>query len=644
MFNRTQGGGGHIPHGFPGNMNDPRQALPVRPAGPPAQGSGGLPSARGTRPAGPHPLQRQARGTQPAGPSQPAAAAEPAAPVVGARTTVLDTVDWNSKANLEDIGHLIVLGHDQRRGDPRLGHAQVGGRPDTRLDLYTDSTMPVQDFHRGEAKGRQAALTVLENTEHAFRLQGTPAGREIERARTWLANPDNRLTAGAFGGMMKAVSEAVHAQEMQRAGPSRAPRQTGRMPMDCMTHLGYEIRHAQRNAGPGQQEFLRKLGFETMDRVMQHRLSFGSTKAWLDKVADDCEDRGLGGLARLAGQLSDDIPAPSQLRDHATQLHDNVYGRALESVMINELVHNTPDSVKDSMEALSGHLDHALSRLAPGDQQRTAVAVQDMMRHERRGWQANAPELEAFFQAPPGHELRALKNLLRAPKETGFDCIAVPYLTVKMSLCMGDGAPWMRRANVNYRDVVGPASARETEMQPNPNRATAKAGITSHHQPDTVRTHPAEAAMHPGDRNRPKLHDTSPELRSALQHGEPFVSGVSGSTNIVMHAVGHMLAKGGDIDAKDALLGTMMFLTHDGGHSMHEAMWVGNQLDGKLGLGMGMPGGDPAKYVSDYDSFIESFGPENGRDTLRAAADKAWQVTLNQFGRTSHFSADNPAP
>lgn len=639
MFNRTQGGGGYFPQGFPVDMNDGRQALPARPADPAARGPSGPPAPRAParRPAGPHPLQRQALGTPAAGP-----APEPA-PVVGARTTVLDTVDWNSKETLEDIGHLIVLGHDQRRGDARLGHAQVAGQPDTRLDLYTDPGMPLQDFHRGEAKGRQAALTVLSNTEHAFRLQGTSAGQEIERARMWLANPANRLTAAAFGGMMKAVSEAVHAQEMGRAGPSRAPRLTGRMPMDCMTHLGYEIRHARRSASPRQQEFLRKLGFETMDRVMQHRLSFGATKAWLDEVAADCADHGLHSLGRLAGKLCDDIPPPSQMRQHATQLHDNVYGRALESVMINELVHKTPDSVKDSMEALSGHLDHALSRLAPHDQQRVAVAVQNMMRHERRGWQANAPELEAFFQAPPGHELRALKNLLRAPKETGFDCIAVPYLTVKMSLCLGDGAPWMRQANVNYRDVVGPASARETEMQPNPNRVSAKAGITSHHHPDTVRTHPAEAAMHPGDRNRPRLHDTSAELRSALRHGEAFVSGVSGSTNIVMHAVGHMQAKGGDIDAKDALLGTMMFLTYDGGHSMHEAMWVGNQLDGKLGLGMDMPGGDAANYVSDYDGFIESFPPEKGRDTMRAAADTAWQVTLDQFGRTSHFSADNPA-
>jgi hypothetical protein len=414
--------------------------------------------------------------------------------------------------------------------------------------------------------------------------------------------------------------------------------------MDCMTNLGYEIRHAQRNALPGQQKFLRDLGFETQDRVMQHNLGLGATKDWLEELIPDCERHGLHDLARLAGKLCDDIPEPSETRNHVTQLHDNIYGRALESVMINELVRNPPANVRHSMAALSGHLDDTLSSLPRPAQHQVAEAVQDMMRHERRGWQAQSPELEAFFNAAPGHELRALKDLIRSPKETGADCIAVPYLTVKLSLCMGGGAPWMQQANVNYRDVVGPAAARETESAPNPNRIAAKAGITSHHQPNTVRTHHSEAAMHPGDRNRPILHRTSPEVRTALQHGAPFVSGVSGSTNIVMHAVANMLDAHKGIDAKDALLGTMMFLTHDGGHSMHEAMWVGNQLDHKLQLGMGMPGGDPSRYVADYQGFIESFPPEKGRDTMRAAADTAWRVTLDQFGRTSHFSEDNPKP
>ncbi|WEF32207.1 hypothetical protein [Pseudoduganella chitinolytica] len=644
MFNRTQGGGGHVPHGFP--VTDPNQAPPQgsrqRHAAAPAPG-GPPPRSSAPRPGGPHPLQRQARAT-PSGPSGAPQPAEPPAPVIGPRTTVLDAVDWNSKANRDELGAFLVLGHEVGRGDPRLGQAQLGAHSPVKLSLYTDSSMPVQEVHRGEATARQAALTLLANTEREFGLHGTLAGQEIERARHWLSNPHNRLNAAAFGGMMKAVSEAVHAQEVQKIGPSRAQRLTGRMPMDCMTHLGYEIRRAQRNASPGQGEFLRDLGFETMDRVMQHRLSFGKTRQWLTEVSDDCARHGLLDLARLANRLAGDIPAPAALRDHATQLHDNVYGRALESVLVNELMRNPPDSVKDSMEALSGQLDRALSRLQPHEQDAAASAVQNMMRHERRGWQAQAPELEAFYQAPPGYALRALKDLLRAPKETGADCIAVPYLTVKMSLCMGGGAPWMQRANVNYRDVVGPASARETESAPNPNRIAPKAGITSHHHPMTVRTHPAEAAMHPGDRNRPKLHETSAELRRALKHAAPFVSGVSGSTNIVMHAVAHMLDEGDRIDAKDALLGTMMFLTHDGGHSMHEAMWVGNQLNETLGLDLDLPGGDPARYVANYHDFIESFPPEKGQATLRAAADTAWQVTLNQFGRTSHFSADNPIP
>jgi hypothetical protein len=415
------------------------------------------------------------------------------------------------------------------------------------------------------------------------------------------------------------------------------------MPMECMTHLGHQIRAAMATADPVQRRYLERLGAETMGRVLRHDLSFTATKDWLQEVQTGCRGAGLDALADLAGSLGSQIPAADQADDHATRLHDNMYGRAMETVLMAELVRRPPASVGQAMDAMAQQLLETLEALTPDHQEKVAGRVLEMVQAERRSWQTGSPKLEAFAQAPYGADaLRALKSLLSQPARNGADCLAIPYLTVKLSLKLDQirPAPWMAAANANYTGVVGPASARDTRAF-NPNRMSQKAGVTAHHQPPIAWS--SEPAMHPADRNIPLLNKPSQELTHALQHGVPFVSGVSGSTNIAMHMVDHMRRNGKDIDARDALLGTMMFLTHDGGHSMHEAMWVGNQLEQTRGLPLGMGGGTPAAFVADYQGFLGGFPPEKGGATIDAAVNTAWHATLDHFGRHSHYSPERPA-
>jgi len=107
--------------------------------------------------------------------------------------------------------------------------------------------------------------------------------------------------------------------------------------------------------------------------------------------------------------------------------------------------------------------------------------------------------------------------------------------------------------------------------------------------------------------------------------------------------VDHMRHVGKDIDARDALLGTMMFLTQGGGHSMHEAMWVGNQLGHARGLPLGLAGGAPADFVADYGRFLGGFPQHKGGAVIGAAVNNAWSATLDHFGRHSHYSPERVA-
>jgi hypothetical protein len=635
MYNVIHGAGHNLPAIVPPAANGSQQVVPQ--ARVPAQGGQPYPTRLPVPGGGAaHPLQTQWRGsaTQHVEP--------PPSQAVGRNTTVLDMVKWDTKENVDQAGNLLVLGQEARADDPRLRN--VGAVPAAQITLMLDTgasaRMSPADAQHAEMLGKQAAVTMLHNTTQQYGLHGTPAGQFIQSVCDWLGDPRNRLTAATMGDITKKVGEMVHAEKTRSLEPSRAPREAKRMPMECMTHLGHAIRDMQRAAQPEHRTFLANLGAETMKRVMQHNLSPEETRAWLGQVETDCRRNGQSDLAKLAAQLRTDLPASAD--GYETRLHDNIYGRAMESVLIAELVRDPPDSVKQSMGAMAYHLDLMMGALPPDAQRDTALQVQRMMHHERRAWQSNSPALEAFVNARPDQAVASLQQLLRTPVANGVDCIAIPYLTVKMSLCMQahNGAPWMARANQNYAHVVGHAAARLTESAPNYNRMAPKSGITLHHQPDIVGG--TESAMHPSDRNRPNLEQASPELKQALEHGVSFVSGVSGSTNIAMHMVADILRQGGQVDPKDAMLGTMMFLNFDGGHSMHEAMWVGNQLDQSLGLGMGMPGGDPHSYVADYDGFVESFTPAQGQDKLRAAASTAWDATLNHFGQHSHFSQENP--
>ncbi|QBQ35442.1 hypothetical protein [Pseudoduganella plicata] len=552
-------------------------------------------------------LLRRARDTaatavRTAGPGKEAP--PPRLPVVGPNTTVFDTVAWNSGKPPADVGNILVLGRPQRTGDPRLGPAQVQGHA-VALDLHADPRVPADaDAIR---QGRDAVMSILGNTEREYALTGTHAGRVIDHARDWLAQPGCRVTARDLGAIMKSVGEAIHLQTVGTLGASREERTAGRMPMECMTHLGHQIRAAMRTADPVQRRYLHNLGAETMGRVLRHDLSFASTQNFLQEVQAGCQRAGLGALAELAGELGSQIPSADKAGDHATRLHDNIYGRAMETVLMAELVRQPPASVGAAMDAMAQQLLETLEALTPDDQEKVAGRVLEMVQAERRSWQTESPKLEAFAQAPYGADaLRALKSLLSQPARNGADCLAIPYLTVKLSLKLDQirPAPWMAAANANYTGVVGPASARETRAF-NPNRMSRKAGVTAHHQPPIAWS--SEPAMHPADRNIPLLNKPSPELTQALQHGVPFVSGVSGSTNIAMHMVDHMLRNGKTVDARDALLGTMMFLTHDGGHSMHEAMWVGNQLEQTRGLPLGLgavprPISWPITSISSVDS------------------------------------------
>jgi len=83
----------------------------------------------------------------------------------------------------------------------------------------------------------------------------------------------------------------------------------------------------------------------------------------------------------------------------------------------------------------------------------------------------------------------------------------------------------------------------------------------------------------------------------------------------------------------------LMFVVFDGGHSIHEVLWMGHQLDEVLQLGLGFEkGGDPLHFVGSMAQLERMFaGTPLAQDLAKAKA-MAWQKTLEAFERHSFYA------
>jgi hypothetical protein len=113
------------------------------------------------------------------------------------------------------------------------------------------------------------------------------------------------------------------------------------------------------------------------------------------------------------------------------------------------------------------------------------------------------------------------------------------------------------------------------------------------------------------------LYAPSHPVVVALAKALPYVAGASGNINIMAHTIAHLKSRNVPIDAKYALLSTMMVL--HSGHSLHESLWVINLLGPRLDLGIDLGNHPPDSFVSDYDRFIELFQDADGKEKMEAA-------------------------
>lgn len=393
-------------------------------------------------------------------------------------------------------------------------------------------------------------------------------------------------------------------------------------------------------------------------RYLQHKeLTLASTRnalkddvvvlrrAGFDALANMADSKGRGAIPCLLNQLpesDEDLPP--------TRLHDNLYGRVFESKWMALLVANPPDEVKSAMTTIARYYSSYLGHSPNKKQQIVLKKLHKQIVDDKRLWFQSYPEIKKLsnptFEWPV--YLEEVQKILCSEIKTGEQCIAVPYLAVKLfnatnSLPLKQHEVWQIKTNANYVRNIKPRTGRTVE-----DRALAEAnvtpiptaGITLRYQPSAVSdADRMTSEIRPCNRYHipsADVIDNYPTVKNALQHGLPYSGGVSGSTAIILSIIKKLKKEGTEIDLRMSLLGTIMFVNYDGGHSIHESLWVANQKGINVG-NANSSNKDLDGFISDYEAFQALYDGTKCGKAIDDALSIAWEETFDYI--TQH-SAD----
>lgn len=473
---------------------------------------------------------------------------------------------------------------------------------------------------------------------------GTP-----EQALMMLGRHDGDTVLGRATQQASHDLAVYHQDAMKQVGPSEAERDAPRTPSEVVVHLLSAINQQQNN--PPVPE-LTQLSQEIQQALLKHELTVEQTRTLITNAQQTCTQQGWDELSTLCDALLEQLPATNSDMP-LTRLHDNIYGRVFDSTFVEELVKDPPPGVLTAMAQAKRHThDWIMGANIREDSLEAAVAsLQDYLStKDPRFWFTQTPELMAVRDAPsPQEAVTALKAYLSSDLTTGVDAVAVPYVMVKLwnALAQNAKVDWKTEGDKNYWTVitkqVGRTDAPSSEHgKVMPHKQTSSGGgITLHHQPNPTDGTGMSNSIRPSTVNMPQItpdDNVTASVDTALSHGLPYASGVSGSTNIMLHLLKAMQDEGSDVDVPNFVLGTMMFLVYDGGHSVHEVLWTANQLNETLGFNLDLGGGDdPTAFVADYTKLQALFGDTN-RAKLDEALDGAMTRTLDYFQEHSHFA------
>lgn len=136
-------------------------------------------------------------------------------------------------------------------------------------------------------------------------------------------------------------------------------------------------------------------------------------------------------------------------------------------------------------------------------------------------------------------------------------------------------------------------------------------------------------------------------LRNWMHHNVTWVSGMSGSTNIILNFSSHINNNNYfgkyKIDSKIVLLAALMFLVYDGGHSIAEVLWACRMLDKDLKLNFNLTDDneDVDNFIPNFLKFQELYKNTDLYEFIKKSFDKSFDNLIIYFKKYDKMIYDN---
>lgn len=437
----------------------------------------------------------------------------------------------------------------------------------------------------------------------------------------------------AFAGEISKGILSLYSEKMKQLPPSNDKREGSiRAPTEVLVDLLAYLKDK------GNKE----VEAEAKSLFLQHNATIENVQSFLGSVEERFPD-----LANKCQNLKNEL----MKQPIYTRLHENIYGRVFDSAFAQELVNNPPPEVSKAMTQISFAFADYLEGLNLSGSNKKAIEkdlINMLTKEDPRFWFPATPELE---QLPYEKDvLGALIQYLRTEKKTGHECISVPYVVSKMNFFILR-KNWVYplslffTADLNYWFSLQPYVKNVRVDRQGPPLKTEGGGITLHYQPSVAKEKGMVPSQRPSNVRKPNLDWTQlsvkekKALQKHLEHGLPWGSGISGTTNICMYAMNY-LNKTHPIDMKPAVLGLLMFLVYDGGHSIHEMLWALGQIDKKLDLNLGID--TPPKlgdFIADYEKFTDIYQGDL-KSQINSAFVKSFDEVIKYYKEHSYYESN----
>lgn len=316
--------------------------------------------------------------------------------------------------------------------------------------------------------------------------------------------------------------------------------------------------------------------------------------------------------------------------------------RVFESLLAEELMKQMPAKLLLPMQQLAQWMGGAIGDLSEERAQRVIEGMlADLRKEHPRPWSSQQPLLARLCEKdePWQQKWAAVTAYLHSDLAQGIDgltsmlLLRSSFLGYKSAGLDTTLAPWLKDADRSYQANILPRKSGGFSLTaPAPAFNDKIVGITNLGQPSPLNTANLVAGVRAT--YRANINLGSEDARESIAFANPVAAGLSGTTNMFLHAASHYNETSPSATKIDgsALTTLLAALTcYDGGHSIHEVFAIGHLLSNLPQLGMDVFSG----YVS---------GHARGIFVDLAAQYGAHQLTDVVFDRLDkHFRA-NPMP